>query len=346
MGRRTTNLPPYVRRHRDSFRAVFLAEGKLHRSPTFKTPREASAYAKAVLRLAREGAAQLPTLGRAWDRLDDELTAIGARAGTRAYYRKQREIVGRSLPDSMLLHEIDEDRLRAYAAARIAAGVLPRTAWHHELGALGRALNVAVRGGLIQRNPLALIRKPPNRQKGFKMLAMDAIDEALAKIRASGLPNAARDADIVELSFACSLRLSELARLRRQDVDLKAGRVFVEGKTGDQHVPIGARARPVLERILASGRDPLFPSAKTIGTMTLRWSRRLGLAKNFSTQVLRHSAATAVVRAGVNPWVVMEFMRHADLRTTRKYVHEAPDQVRTALDALRPSPPREAPPAE
>lgn len=346
MGRRTTNLPPHVRRHRGGFRAVFRIGGEQHRSGTYETPGEAAAYVVAVKRAARAGADKVPTLARAWALLDDDIASSGVAAGTADFYRKQRGIVAREFADDLLLDEVTPERLRAYAAKRIGAGVAARTAWHKELLVLGRALECARRDGLIATNPYRDCRKPPNRQRGYRMLTVDQLDEVLATIRASGLANAARDAAVVELSFGCGLRRAELARLRRQDVDLRAGRLFVAGKTGDSYLPIHDRVRPALETLLAGDSDPLIGGEKMIERLFLRWSKRLGLERRFSPQVLRHSTASALARGGARDWVVKEAMRHRDLRTTQRYVHEMPDLVPRALDALRPGRSSSAPPAE
>lgn len=339
MAPRKVSLPEHVRRHGPGFRAVLTIEGKRHRSPVFPEVAQAVAYARAVKEAARRGADQLPTLGRAWEMLEAELQAIGSRPATVTYYVVHRRTVARLIPDATMLHDIDEPMLQSYAARRIAEGVTPRVVWHKELQALGRALALAERAGLVAANVVRRARKPSNRQQGFAMLVPEQIDAALAAIRAAPTQQraAAHDADVIELSFCLSLRRAELARLRVEHVDFAAGRVLVDGKNSDVHVPISKRARPILERLVASAGNGglLCGGVRHLEKTFERWSKRLGV--RLSPQVLRHSLGSALARAGTEPWIVQEVMRHRDLRTTRKYVHEMPDRARAALDALQPS---------
>lgn len=330
-------LPKHVRRHGLGFRAVLVVNGERHRSPVLPTIAEAAAYARAVRDAARRGADLVPTLGVAWQMLEAELAATGARPATLAYYVVHRRTVARVIADETLLHEIDEPMLQRYAARRIADGVTPRVVWHKEIQALGRAIGVAERAGLVASNAVRKARKPTNRQRGYEMLTPQQIDEALAAIRSAPLRQrgAARDADVIELSFALSLRRAELSRLRSSDVDFAAGRLRVDGKNSDTHVPISTRARPVLERLVAQANGgSLCGSERQIEAIFARWSKRLGV--RLTPQVMRHSLGSALARAGTEPWIVQEVMRHRDLRTTRKYVHEMPDRARAALDALLP----------
>jgi len=221
----------------------------------------------------------------------------------------------------------------ASAVARHRPLVLVLEDVHEEPEVAAIALNMAERAGLIVANPLRRVRKPPNRQRGYPMLTPGAIDSALVTIRASKYRCAQRDADIVELSHCLSLRRRELSRIEAGHIDLDAARLFVIGKNGEPYYPISERARPILERFLARGCSPLVGSEGLIEKAFERWSKRLGLAGRFSPQVMRHSFADALAEDGVDAHALKDAMRHSNLRTTQRYVHES-RRVRAVLDAL------------
>jgi integrase/recombinase XerD len=162
--------------------------------------------------------------------------------------------------------------------------------------------------------------------------------EALLRINweenALGLRNAA----IVETLYASGIRISELASLRLEKIDLKEKTMQVIGKGNKERlVLIGDKAVEALDRYLVSGRPELV-TAKTGGEVILGkhgrklttarlWGivkeamHRAGIQKNVYPHLLRHSFATHLLSHGADLRVIQELLGHADIATTEIYTH-------------------------
>lgn len=146
-----------------------------------------------------------------------------------------------------------------------------------------------------------------------------------------------RDRAMLELMYACGLRVSELVELPLAALNTRQGVLRVTGKGGkDRLVPIGevalaciqsylGQARPVL----AKGRQPaaLFLSRRGEGmtrqmfwNLVKRHAASVGiLSKRISPHVLRHSFATHLVNHGADLRAVQMLLGHSALSTTQIY---------------------------
>lgn len=147
---------------------------------------------------------------------------------------------------------------------------------------------------------------------------------------------ALRDRAILELFYSSGLRVSELAALTLQQVDLKGGYARVFGKGSKERVvPMGEKARDAVEAWIASGRphyvkprtkSELFINGR--GTALSRvglWgivkkhAKRAGIAKAVKPHLLRHSFATHLLSGGADLRSIQEMLGHASISTTQIY---------------------------
>jgi integrase/recombinase XerD len=151
-----------------------------------------------------------------------------------------------------------------------------------------------------------------------------------------GDPASLRDRALLELFYSSGLRVSELAALTIQQVDLENGFARVFGKGSKERVvPIGARAREALATWIAAGR-PHFVKPRTRSELFLGsrgrglsrvslWSivkkhaKRSGIAKNVKPHLLRHSFATHLLSGGADLRAIQEMLGHASISTTQIY---------------------------
>jgi len=145
-----------------------------------------------------------------------------------------------------------------------------------------------------------------------------------------------RDRALLELFYSSGLRVSELAALTLQQVDLKGGLARVFGKGSKERVvPVGSRACEALGAWIASGR-PHFVKARTRSELFLSsrggalsrvalWSivkkhaRRAGIRKIVKPHILRHSFATHLLSGGADLRAIQEMLGHASISTTQIY---------------------------
>ena len=169
-------------------------------------------------------------------------------------------------------------------------------------------------------------------------------------------PTGRRDHALLLLAAQTGLRASELASLRRQDLNLSSGWVRCEGKGRKERcTPLSRGAREVLRvwlRELGGNPDsPLFPS-RSGGHLTRAGIWRLVVkhidtarqhcpslaGKNITPHVLRHTAAMRLLRAPepVDTATIALWLGHESLDSTNKYLHADMELKRRALDRTTP----------
>jgi integrase/recombinase XerC len=245
--------------------------------------------------------------------------------------------VGAALP------ALDARLVRAYLARLHGRGLDPVTV-ARKLAVLRTWLRFLVRRGVLSRNPAQAVRGP---RLGRKLVSFLPVDEARDLVEAGDLP--VRDRALLELLYATGLRVSELAGLDLDDVDLDRDTrsVRVVGKGGKERVvPFGAKAAAALDGYLAvRGRvsGPLFRGrggrrlgVRAIFEMVRRRARASGIRRRVSPHTLRHTCATHLLDAGADLRFIQELLGHSRLSTTQRYTHVGSEQLMRVYDRSHP----------
>ncbi len=222
-----------------------------------------------------------------------------------------------------------------YLAARNRAGIGARTN-ARELTALRRFYADQVRRDAAFEDPTLLLDAPKLPRTLPKALAEREI-ERLLEAPDAGTPLGLRDRAMLELMYACGLRVSELVTLPLAGLNLRSGVLRVTGKGGKERlVPIGETCTDWLDRylrearpVLAKGRETpaLFLSNRAAGmTRQMAWmivkkhALTAGIAaKRISPHVLRHSFATHLLNHGADLRALQMLLGHSNLSTTQIY---------------------------
>jgi integrase/recombinase XerD len=147
-----------------------------------------------------------------------------------------------------------------------------------------------------------------------------------------------RDRAMVEVLYACGLRISELISLRLSNLLLDQLCLRVFGKGGKERVvPMGRSAaryvqqyvndvRPKLDK--GKGKDIVFlnwrgsiMSRMGFWKILRKYVKTAGITKPVSPHTLRHSFATHLLEGGADLRAVQEMLGHADISTTQIYTH-------------------------
>lgn len=181
-----------------------------------------------------------------------------------------------------------------------------------------------------------LVRKIPG------TLAPAEISRLLAS-PVGGDAYALRDRAILEMFYSSGLRVSELAGLTMQQVDLERGFVRVFGKGSKERVvPVGRKARAALVTYLTAGRrffvkprtgSQLFLSErgkaisrKMLWVLIKKYARMAGINRPVKPHLLRHSFATHLLSGGADLRAIQEMLGHATIGTTQIYTAVTPDR--------------------
>ncbi|HET6592979.1 MAG TPA: tyrosine recombinase XerC [Xanthomonadales bacterium] len=206
-----------------------------------------------------------------------------------------------------------------------------------------------MREGLAGHNPAAQVRAPKAARKLPGTLDTDAVARLL-DIRDDS-PLALRDKAIMELFYSSGLRLSELAGLRWDQVDVASGLITVTGKGNKTRVvPLGSYASAALAKWnrvrgqFAGFEEPaVFVSnrgrpiaVRTIQSRIKHWARRQGLPQKVYPHLLRHSFASHMLESSGDLRAVQELLGHADISTTQVYTHLDFQHLASVYDKAHP----------
>ena len=229
--------------------------------------------------------------------------------------------------------------LQAYLADRVAAGVRTRSI-RRLLTTLRRFYRYQVRCGRLRDDPSARIDSPKIGRPLPDSLTERQIEDLLDAPdtdTARGL----RDRAMLELMYACGLRVSELVNLSATALNRSHGVLRITGKGGRERlIPVGQQALEWIERYVREARprllersgscDALFVTGRG-GPMTRqafwhlvrRHARAVGIEQHLSPHTLRHAFATHLLNHGADLRAVQMLLGHSDLSTTQIYTHVA-----------------------
>ena len=238
----------------------------------------------------------------------------------------------------------DRAALFDYLAWRMREGYSPRSN-ARLLSALRAFFGWRLRRGDRDDDPTALLQPPRLPRLLPKALAESQVDALLSAPdvdTALGL----RDRAMLELMYACGLRVSELANLPATALNLRQGVLRVTGKGGRERlVPLGEEARHWLERYLARSRPqlagkrvlaPLFlgtggeaPTRQQVWQLVKRYAAAAGIDRaQISPHGLRHSFATHLLNHGADLRALQMLLGHSSLSTTQIYTLVAREQLK------------------
>jgi len=274
----------------------------------------------------------------------------GLSANTLSAYRRDLTLFALSLPSRGLV-TVTESDLQAYFAARHAE--TRATTANRRLTVFRRFFRWAVREGLLPADPTVRMLSAKQPLRVPKTLS-EAEVEAMLAAPLVDTPLGLRDRAMLELIYACGLRVTELVSLKVFQVSLSEGVLRVMGKGSKERlVPFGAVAAEWLDRYLAQARpvllgsqlnEALFVTARgsTSGeamtrvmfwTLVKKYARLAGIHRPLSPHTLRHAFATHLLNHGADLRAVQMLLGHADISTTTIYTHVARERLQT-LHAL------------
>ena len=229
--------------------------------------------------------------------------------------------------------------IRSWLADTLASGGARSTIARHT-AAIRNFTAWAVREQILANDPAAALTSPRADQRLptpldeseactlINLARAEAVDGSAAQMRAWA---------ILELTYACGLRVSEVCALNVSSLNREALTVRVLGKGKKERVvPYGPPAREALDHWLVRGRPQLVTQSsgealflgdrggridpRVVRSMVHRMATKAGV-HDVAPHGLRHSTATHLLQGGADLRAVQEMLGHASLSTTQRYTH-------------------------
>ncbi len=197
----------------------------------------------------------------------------------------------------------------------------------------------------ITKNPVEKIPSPKLSKKLPQVLSVNEIEAILAQPDVKNKLGL-RDKALLEMFYACGIRVSELINIKISGLYFKEEIIRVFGKGSKERlVPIGRSAimwvteylklsRPLLEK---KNKSENYLFLNTRGTklsrmgiwkIVDRYVKEANIDKEVHPHTFRHSFATHLLEGGADLRAVQEMLGHADISTTQIYTHIDRDYIK------------------
>jgi len=245
----------------------------------------------------------------------------------------------------------DPEPVRDFVNALRREGRRPSTQ-ARKVAAIRSFYGFALREGIAERDVAALLDAPRPGSYLPEVLDPDEVVRILDAPPADE-PEGIRDRAILELLYACGLRVSELTGLDTDRVDLPGLQVRVIGKGNrERRVPMGEEARERLHRYLSGPRQAwtagkpspaVFVSRRgdrlareSVWRLVRHWAEVANVPGRVSPHTFRHSFATHLLEGGADLRVVQTLLGHASISTTQLYTHLTGERLREVYTRAHP----------
>lgn len=190
------------------------------------------------------------------------------------------------------------------------------------------------------KQPADIFTSFKERKGRIRVVSKDEEATLLHLLRATEKPVYLETADLIECLLDTGCRLSELLTSDYKDnIDLEAGqlRLWVTKSDKPRSVPLTSRVKSIL--LARKELNPIRPFTITKYQADKCWAwirKQLGLEADtdFVIHCCRHTCASRLVNAGVDLYVVKEWLGHSTIKITERYAHLDPGKLAHAVEVL------------
>lgn len=196
---------------------------------------------------------------------------------------------------------------------------------------------------VIDEDPSEHLKAPKIEKKMPEILSVEEVEVLLQQPdvhTAKGM----RDRAMIELLYATGMRVSELIRLRAEDVNLSLGYVICCDGERERIIPFGRICQDALQEYLSKARESfvrerqveeLFTncsgrpmSRQGFWKVLKTYARQAGITRDITPHTLRHSFAAHLIQNGADVKSVQEMLGHSDVSTTQMYLNLNVNKIR------------------
>jgi len=243
-------------------------------------------------------------------------------------------------------------QLRGYLA-RLRNQGAARSTTARKIASLRSFYRYLLREGIVNHNPASDLRLP-RREKRLPVFLDEAEVARLLATPDPADPAGCRDRAILEVLYSTGMRISELAAVSFEDLDLLGEVLKARGKGKKERlVPLGGPAlqalrdylavrpslaggRRVSARALWLNKGGTRLSDRGIRRLFEKHARAAGLPATVTPHTLRHSFATHMLNRGADLRAVQELLGHASLASTQVYTHVTTEKLKSVYGKAHP----------
>jgi integrase/recombinase XerC len=192
--------------------------------------------------------------------------------------------------------------------------------------------------GEIEKSPTNGVETPKREKNGRQVLRSDEYTKMLSLAGANP-----RDYAVLQVFLQTGIRVSELANLRREDIDFIKPAITVRGKGSVEREIVlekkgvhalksylAVRPESVSKRVFLNYQgDPI--SERGIRKLVVKYRKEAGITKKASCHTFRHTFATCKAEKGVPAYQLQQWLGHANLNTTQIYIHLGKQNARKIM---------------
>lgn len=236
-------------------------------------------------------------------------------------------------------------------SGKISRSKLSDASFARSLSSIRSFYRFLIRYQGVKTNPTRGVRAPKTKRAIPEFLAFDKMMDLFDSFLIED-PVALRNRTMLEVMYACGLRVSEVCSLRLSQIDIDGRVLTVTGKGDKQRiVPFYLRVQKLLERYLQNSRPTFLKeehtylfvsqrgnpiSTRAIQLILKQAGMDAGLSQPLHPHMLRHSFATHLLDNGADLRVVQELLGHSSLSTTQIYTHVTLDRLKKVVDQAHP----------
>lgn len=251
--------------------------------------------------------------------------------------------------------QVNTNTIRLYLS-QIQVFEYSKTTITRKIAALRTFYRFLYRERIIEYNPVDGIKSPKKVKRLPSFLNEDEAELVMEQITPDS-PTNSRDRAILEVLYACGMRVGELCGLNFGNLNLEENEITVFGKGAKERIVlISERAKKYLydyinnfrkeyakENEFINEETPVFINrsgcrltTRSVDKLFLCLAEKLNLGKKLSPHVFRHSFATKLLEKGADLRIVQELLGHASISNTQIYTHVSTERLKQAYSKAHP----------
>ncbi|MFA5258959.1 MAG: site-specific tyrosine recombinase/integron integrase [Candidatus Pacearchaeota archaeon] len=190
---------------------------------------------------------------------------------------------------------------------------------------------------LLNKDPTVGIKRPRSEKKIPQVLTKEEV------IRLISSSSTIKSKLLTQILYSSGLRVSELVRLKKQDLDFNENIGWVRGGKGKKDrmfilsKKLSARLKKYIDKhpdwnYIFSENSPL--TTRNIQKIIQKLAKKAGINKDVHPHTLRHSFATHLLDAGTDLRKIQTLLGHSSIATTQIYTHISSEQIKSIKNPL------------